>query len=172
MGNREDELQDFIEHNKEAFDSETPGDGVWENVSNALPAAKVFNWWMAASIVFFMTSGALTFHVVSMNANENKNNRNLALELEQIEMFYYEQISTKTALILDFEQEKSAKNAFQMEIQRLDAMYLVLKEAFDKKPSEKVLEAMTLNLVVRMNILNQVLSDIEDQDAESPGIAI
>ena len=48
-------------------------------------------------------------------------------------------------------------NGFTQDFKQLEAMYMILKEEMKSRPSEKVKDALVLNLLVRINLLNQQL---------------
>jgi hypothetical protein len=52
-------------------------------------------------------------------------------------------------------------NGFTQDFQQLEAMYLVLKEEMHTHPSQKVKDALVLNLLVRIDLLNQQLHSLE-----------
>ncbi|HEX5171206.1 MAG TPA: hypothetical protein VFW11_18645, partial [Cyclobacteriaceae bacterium] len=47
------------------------------------------------------------------------------------------------------------------DFRQLEAMYLVLKEEMKIRPSKKVKDALVLNLLVRIDLLNQQLHKLE-----------
>ena len=51
---------------------------------------------------------------------------------------------------------------FTQDFQKLDAMYQVLREEMKNHPSEKVKDALVLNLLVRIDLLNQQIKKLED----------
>ncbi|MDX1628888.1 MAG: hypothetical protein R3345_09335, partial [Fulvivirga sp.] len=52
---------------------------------------------------------------------------------------------------------------YELDLQKLDAMYEVLKEEFDKNPSKAVVDALILNLLVRIDILNKQLELLDHE---------
>ncbi len=56
--------------------------------------------------------------------------------------------------------------SFASDFQQLEAMYAVLQEEFQNRPSEKVKDAMILNLLVRINLLNKQLQEVEEKENE------
>jgi hypothetical protein len=74
-----------------------------------------------------------------------------------------EQIAMKESLIDDFRQTEGL-NGFTMDFKQLEAMYSVLKEEMKVRPSQKVKDALILNLLVRIDLLNQQLHKIETQE--------
>ncbi|MFN9500145.1 MAG: hypothetical protein ACK57K_02365, partial [Chryseotalea sp.] len=61
---------------------------------------------------------------------------------------------------------QSDLNGFTSDFQQLEAMYAVLQEEFQNRPSEKVKDAMILNLLVRINLLNKQLQEVEEKENE------
>jgi hypothetical protein len=52
-------------------------------------------------------------------------------------------------------------------------MYMVLKEEMEARPSRKVKDALVLNLLVRIDLLNQQLQKLDqhaDEDDETPAV--
>lgn len=81
-------------------------------------------------------------------------------EFKDVEEFYFRQISEKVEMIDEF-QKSEGLNGFTQDFQRLDAMYMVLKEEMKSSPSQKVQDALVLNLLVRIDLLNQQLHKLE-----------
>ena len=46
-------------------------------------------------------------------------------------------------------------------------MYLVLKDEMEKRPSKDVKDALVLNLLVRIDLLNQQLNKLDQADSAS-----
>ena len=86
-------------------------------------------------------------------------------EFTDVEQFYIEQISEKTALIEEFRRSEGL-NGFTNDFKQLEAMYLVLKEEMKTRPSQKVKDALVLNLLVRIDLLNQQLHKLESGEYE------
>lgn len=66
-------------------------------------------------------------------------------------------------------QESEGLNGFTHDFQQLEAMYLVLKEEMKVRPSQKVKDALVLNLLVRIDLLNQQLHRLEEREEEDGG---
>ncbi len=65
-------------------------------------------------------------------------------------------------MIDDF-QKNEGLNGFTHDFQQLEAMYMILKEEMKTSPSQKVKDALVLNLLVRINLLNQQLYKLEKE---------
>lgn len=158
-----DQLDDFIHQNRSAFDDKEPSPEVWKGieVSLGLPGTSWWNsvnLWRAAAIVFMVLSGYLLIPKAAGKA-ENA----LALkEFSDVESFYIQQISHKVELIDAFS-KNDGLNGFTHDFQQLEAMYLVLKEELKASPSKKVKDALVLNLLVRIDLLNQHLHRLEEE---------
>ena len=83
-------------------------------------------------------------------------------EFTDVEKFYVQQISEKVQLIDGFDKGEGF-NGFTIDFQQLEAMYNVLKEEMKVRPSQKVKDAMVLNLLVQIDLLNQHLHKLEKE---------
>lgn len=158
-----DQLEDFVRQNKEAFDDKEPSARVWSAISN-----KLFNvdslWnsltlWRAAAVVLL----GLCVYLLIPRLSENRE-KNLALtEFKDIETFYFSQIAEKVDQIEGYKGQEGM-NGFTSDFQQLEAMYHVLKEEMKTRPSQKVKDALVLNLLIRIDLLNQQLHKIDKEE--------
>ena len=161
-----DPLEDFIRENRDSFDNQEPSDALWPKIRKALPRTTVRLWdavgiWRAAAILFM----ALSAYLLIPKGKEHTGAQGgelSAAEFKDVEEFYFEQISEKVALIDDY-QRMDGLNGFTHDFQQLEAMYMVLKEEMKLRPSQKVRDAMVLNLLVRIDLLNQRLHKLETE---------
>ncbi|MEQ9593408.1 MAG: hypothetical protein RLN86_12445 [Cyclobacteriaceae bacterium] len=159
-----DSLKDFVNNNREAFDSKLPDNEVWDRIANSLPSRKVPLWdnlmvWRAAALILMTLSITLYFYKPSQEGNEQANQ--LRGEFSAIESYYIEEIAEKVALIDHFDGE-FAEDQFTQDLQKLDAMYQVLLDEMKVNPSEKVKDALILNILVRMDLLDQQIKKLEE----------
>ncbi|HEY4655171.1 MAG TPA: hypothetical protein VIH22_11695 [Cyclobacteriaceae bacterium] len=167
-------LEDFIRQNRDAFDDKKPDEKVWRGVASALPATRKPVWnnvsmWRAAAILFMALSVYLVLpdHVRVIGSDMETLN-----EFRDVEAFYFQQISDKVRLIDTYERSEGL-NGFTQDIHQLEAMYMVLKEEMEARPSRKVKDALVLNLLVRIDLLNQQLQKLDqhaDEDDETPAV--
>jgi len=160
-----DSLKDFIHQNRDGFDDKQPDEKVWKKIEATLPASKTISlWnsvslWRAAAAVFL---GLATYFFVTGNQSSLQK-REMAMlqgEFSDLEVYYSSEIAEKVSLIHRME-ESSESDAFTQDFQKLDAMYQVLKEQMKTQPTQKVKEALVLNLLVRIDLLNQLLHKLE-----------
>jgi hypothetical protein len=169
-----DRLEDFIKSNRDAFDDKEVPEAAWENIRKTLPA-RSSPWydnltvWRVAAMLFMALS---IYLLVPKFAGSSEGNKVAVNEFNDVEAFYNTQISQKVALIEEIS-GTSTTDEFTSDFQQLEAMYNVLKEELKTRPSKKVKDALVLNLLVRINLLNQQLhrletdSDTEDKPEES-----
>jgi hypothetical protein len=165
-----DRLKDFIDENRNAFDDKEPSEKVWNKVDKALFSASArtvwynsLTLWRAAAVIFMALS---IYLVVPKNQAEQKQiakDSEVALrEFTDVENFYVQQISEKVQLIDGFDRNEGM-NGFTKDFQQLEAMYNVLKEDMKLRPSQKVKDALVLNLLVQIDLLNQHLHKLEKE---------
>lgn len=158
-----DQLEDFIRSNREKFDDQQPSDRAWKNIEASVSFSKGGIWnsvsvWRAAAVIFMALSAYLLIPKTTLNTSHD-----VALkEFNDVESFYVKQISEKVELIDEF-QRNEGLNGFTQDFQQLEAMYMVLKEEMRTSPSQKVKDALVLNLLVRIDLLNQQLHKLEKE---------
>ncbi|MEQ8302113.1 MAG: hypothetical protein RIB47_01890 [Cyclobacteriaceae bacterium] len=159
-----DSLKDFVNNNRDAFDSKVPDNEVWDRIANSLPTRKVTLWdnlmvWRAAALILLTLSVTLYFYKPTQERNAQASQ--LRGEFSAIESYYIEEIAEKVALIDHFDGE-FAEDQFTQDLQKLDAMYQVLLDEMKVNPSEKVKDALILNILVRMDLLDQQIKKLEE----------
>lgn len=158
-----DQLEDFVRQNKEAFDDKEPSTRVWKSIREKLFSTETL-WnslvlWRAAAVVLL----GLCVYLWIPRFSEN-HERNIALtEFKDIEKFYFSQIADKVDQIEGYKGQEGM-NGFTSDFQQLEAMYHVLKEEMKTRPSQKVKDALVLNLLIRIDLLNQQLYKIDKEE--------
>jgi hypothetical protein len=159
-----DRLEEFMRENRAAFDDKEPSDKVWKNIKASLGSNRMGVWnslvlWRAAAIIFMVLCGYL---LIPKSAENSIAKDNTSSEFDDVEAFYIRQISEKVEMIDEF-QKSEGLNGFTHDFQQLEAMYMVLKEEMKTSPSQKVKDALVLNLLVRIDLLNQQLHKLEKE---------
>ncbi|MBX2966948.1 MAG: hypothetical protein KF845_12455 [Cyclobacteriaceae bacterium] len=155
-------LEEFVQANRQAFDDRKPSERVWKNVSRKLfgsqtSASLIF--WRAAAVFFMALSAYLLYPRLAPGAD----NQVALKELQDVEKFYFREIADKVEMIESYHGEPNL-NGFTNDFKQLEAMYEVLKEEMRIRPSKKVKEALVLNLLIRIDLLNQQLYKLDQQD--------
>jgi len=154
-----DELKDFIEQHRAEFDQKQPSKRVWHNIDKKIfgkQGLQPLRYWQAAAVFFF----AISIYFWLGNERPVVQSPTASKEFNDTEAFYVEQISEKIKMIHAV--NSSDLNGFTQDFKQLEAMYMVLKEEHNQHPSEKIKEAMILNLLVRINLLNQQLYKLDE----------
>ncbi len=161
-----DGLEEFIGRNREAFDDKEAPESVWNRISQNLNLTENRGWWnnlalwKAAAVIFMAAS---VYFALSGQSTPQHNPDELALnEFKDVEAFYISEISQKVELIESISGGEGAEDLTH-DFKQLEAMYLVLKEELRTHPSRKVKDALVLNLLVRINLLNQQLQKLEEE---------
>ena len=162
-----DQLDDFIRKNRPGFDDKEPSEKVWKNIQASMNFSSRGLWnsvvlWRAAAVVFMVISAYL---MVPKQILKPQASDLAASEFNDVEAFYFQQISEKVELIDGF-QRNDGLNGFTQDFKQLEAMYMILKEEMKSSPSQKVKDALVLNLLVRINLLNQQLSKLDKEYGE------
>lgn len=163
-----DSLKEFIDKHRLEFDHQEPSDSVWNKVKPNLPAKSISLWnnvilWRVAAMLFLSLSGYL--FVNNISTKPSKETAKLQGEFSDLESFYSEQIAEKVEFINNI-QNFNEVEAFAQDLEKLEAMYFVLREQMKANPTEKVKDALILNLLVRIDLLNQQIESLEDSKKE------
>lgn len=170
-----DSLKNFIKQHREEFDDKRPSDNAWTKIETRLPGKSLTLWsnvqvWRAAAILFLALSVYLMLSR-SINQSVGADRAKLQVEFNDLENFYNEQIADKVELISNI-QEFNDDDSFAQDLEKLDAMYQVLREQMKSHPSEKIKDALILNMLVRIDLLNQQIKSLEDSEKKSGDVSI
>lgn len=162
-----DQLEDFIRQNKVGFDDREPSDKNWRKIRNNLfKNSSVWNSvsvWRAAAVILL----GVCIYLAVPKLQDRRESAMALNEFRDIESFYISQIANKVDQLEDQRGPEGGLNGFTHDFKQLDAMYQVLKEEMKTHPSQKVRDALVLNLLVQIDLLNQQLHKIENGEEES-----
>lgn len=161
-----DSLKEFVDKNREAFDNKTPGENVWKKIEANLPRMKLASLWNSAALwriaaVLFMGVSVILFLSKQDQPVEKEMGYQLKGEFKDVESFYTDEIAKKVALIDDFG-GSFENDQFTQDFEKLDAMYQVLRDELIARPNEKLRDALILNILVRIDLLNQQIKKLEE----------
>ncbi len=162
-------LKSFIDRHREAFDDKIPEAHVWQRISSQLKPGRQVAWWNSLLLWRVAATLLLSLSVFLWSQREPADDRLVANQVRgeflDVESYYRQEIASKVALIDNFD-EAMEKNQFVQDFQKLDAMYQVLRDELQNRPSEKVKDALILNILVRIDLLNQQIKILEDAQAK------
>lgn len=171
-----DSLKDFVNQHRNEFDDKQPTEKTWSGIESQLVVGKKINlWsnvivWRVAAVIFLTLSAYL---LVSQNYIQSKgvDRAKLQVEFNDLENFYNGQIADKREMISTI-REFNDEDSFTQDFEKLDAMYQVLREQMKSHPSEKIKDALILNMLVRIDLLNQQIKKLEDAEKKSTEVTI
>ena len=161
-----DSLGKFIAENRDAFDAQNPPDNAWKKIETALPdSSRQIFWssvtvWRTAALVFFGLSAYLL-----ITKNYSRPNKQEIAEIQgfnDLEVYYSSQISEKMDMVHRYQSTTGlTEDEITQNLKKLEAMYLVLKDEMRRRPSQDVRDALVLNLLVRIDLINQQLHKLD-----------
>jgi hypothetical protein len=166
-----DSLKDFVDRNRVGFDNRQPQETAWKTIEKSLTGKSVSLWnsltiWRAAAILLLGLSGYLSF-VIQGNKSNKIETAQIKGEFKDLEIFYSNQIIEKRELVNQFQTETGlTEDEVTQNLQKLEAMYQVLKEEMETRPTQDVKDALVLNLLVRIDLLNQQLNKLDKRSTE------
>lgn len=178
-----DLLEDYIDNNKESFDSDFPSLKAWTDIERQLPPdktiqkPKVSNSWkvmkIAAAVALLLVSGmAIGWHF-GTSQNQIKSLADISPEMEEMEQFYQKQIeSGKAQLVSLGYQDEDVFN----DLDQLEAVFKDLKTEVSNSPStrdEALINTLIENYKTRIAILERVFrklkNDYSIEDSQKNG---
>lgn len=163
-----DQLENFISQNRPAFDDQEPSEKVWTNIRKNLFRTSLWNSivvWRAAAVLLL----GLCIYLAIPRITDQYDQTLVLNEFNDVESFYISQISEKVNLIKESRGQETGMNGFTHDFKQLEAMYQVLKEEMKTRPSQKVKDALVLNLLIRIDLLNQQLHKIDEGEKPAKG---
>jgi hypothetical protein len=176
-----DKLKELIEQHRDEFDEFEPSDEVWANISFQLkqeqsqPKPKHVFWraWparlgMAASVTaLLMVAGVATFRwgqssvqtPVAAVAEVNTSKSQLA----EVEKYYAQMIAQKQNQLSQYDLKTlGLEGESDFKMAELDSAYVVLRQELATNPDQqKIIDAMTRNLQMRMFVLSRQLEVLQ-----------
>jgi hypothetical protein len=163
------QLEDFVNENRDSFDTELPSDKLWGEIEQKLDAKtrnpfynKRILWAVAAILVMALIS---TFMLEKNEKRIESIGQAIDPEMQELfetEAYYSSMVSGKMSEI-----EKcylvypELKSDIESDLKELDTMYRELKNDLnDNLYTREVIEAMIQNNRIRLELVNRVLNQI------------
>ncbi len=160
---KKDALEKLVSAHRDEFDNRTPSQGVWERISRAVfEGSEKSLWnsvglWRAAAVLLM---GVTVFLYFGKQSGLPIRAASSSQEFNDVESFYSAQIMEKAALISN--EGLFVDDSFTQDLQKLEAMYAVMADEMKRHPSEKVKDALVLNMLVRIDLMNQQIQKLEE----------
>src|SRR5262249_887621 len=114
----------------------------------------------AAALILF---GLSAYLLTTRNyAHPNKQEIAEIQGFNDLETYYSSQISEKLDMVHRYQSTTGlTEDEITQNLKKLEAMYLVLKDEMKRRPSQDVRDALVLNLLVRIDLINQQLNKLD-----------
>jgi len=174
--NMKDNLEQFIQDNRQEFDREIPSLKVWAAIDKELntdpeekPVGKTRSmWryaWIAASVALLLASGAFIGIQMTGEQSEIASLSDVSTEYAEMEVYYQKQIQEKVALLARYDDQTVTKDLEQVD-EFMKELQQELKEA-PKGNEEIIINAMIDNYQTKVNILERVLERIQSSNRKN-----
>lgn len=164
-------MEEFFKKHRAEFDDQVPGNHVWDGIRHSMrQASGNIIYWKVAAVFFFCCSAWLLYSGQTGSNGIKENNLMAQSSLKNIEDFYAVKINQRESWLRGYEQDFASVST---EYQRLTAMYEVLKLAWEKNPGDELRDAMALNLILRLDMLDRLTESgfqVQAQKANSAGL--
>jgi len=178
---KKDDLEQFVEKNRNDFDSEAVPMGNWEAICEKLsekeqknPPLLVIrnqNWkryfGIAASVILLISVGAFGgIYYSRTNQMENEIASKINPEYNDTENFYIRKVSYKLNELSKFQQNNEVKN----DLDQIDLFIQELKKELlvaPKNSKEQIVKNMIANYQIKLDILDKVLQHVQNNQQDS-----
>jgi hypothetical protein len=173
---KKDKLEQFVKNHAEEFDSFDPPAMVWDSIEKELPVRMQtpvrkfwpYAWKAAAAILIFASAWLLNDYTDQIKTSErNSSNKATAAspeltELSEAEAYYTTQISSKQAELAQYaKRHPEIIEDLKKEFSEMDKTKAELKkDLVESNSDEKVIEAIILSYRVKLEILDQMLTEL------------
>ena len=147
-----DKIQSFIEDHRKGLDHLEPRESTRDAVLGSLRPGWIVPIlaWKIAAMVFFAATVYLSLRTVPVESNgQVVNGRNF----NEIEQFYQAELTRREEWL-----QTSEGVSGNPELIQLQSMYDVLREQWVQSPTDRLEDAMTLNLIVRVKRMDELIS--------------
>lgn len=172
-----DPLARFIDENRESFDSEHPGLGVWSRIEQTLPTAErkrsartmtVSVWRVAAAVVLLLVAGGIAgsqFGGPTLEEQRMAALQEVAPEFPEAQAFYEREIATKYGQLTQL--DGAAQDKVKADLAEIDQAMQELRTELLEAPQEDR-AAIVQNLIdtyqLKIEILERILTRISTDD--------
>lgn len=165
-----DELEKFILDNKSSFNEDRPSPKIWENIDQILTEknkpqrSRFYLMKIAASVLFILAVGIGIGHYASNDSNDNfyAEVSQYDENFKETEIYYNQKVDNRLKAL--------EKYNVKPNIAELDLIYKELRNEFEtvqNKNKEQLVNAMIENYKTRLDILELILSRMEESETDT-----
>ncbi len=172
-----DPLEDFIRDNRDAFDTEYPGLGIWNQIERQLPAQpkglqrrlQAPIWRVAAAVVLLLFAGGIIGRQLGMQAMEEQQAaviQQLAPDFPELERYYEQEIRQRYAQLTHYE----ATPNIEQDLQAIDREMDKLRKDLLAAPVEErafIVENLINSYRLKLQILERILTRLRAAETQT-----
>lgn len=171
-----DKLEQFIRDHRDEFDEFDPDPALFHKFKGRQPLLHRINWnnvaWKAAAVIIIFV-GSYFFHdymsrkpagnLAAENMQESEESTEIVRMLIEAEAYYSALIDSRKEEFYHLTVEKNhLRQEINYELVELDSVYAELRRDLkDNAANQEVIEAMIQNYRIKLDILEDVLSQLE-----------
>lgn len=176
-----DKLEQFILDNRDGFDDMSPSPESWDKVKSNIKPVRQINWTsrlvrIAAAVVIFVSSYIFIDYTLNSYSDTELQAGDNTLEmyenipvLVEARAYYSSQINQMENEVYRLAGTDSPiSNDIKIEFEELDEVFNELKtDLKDDAANEEVIEAMIQNYRIKLQILEEILSQLKNADEQN-----
>jgi len=181
----DDKLEQFVRNHSKDFNSLEPPVMAWDAIEKELPQPRVNSlrklwpamWKVAAAILIFTSAWLINDYMDSQQrytagTSKSQSKEIVLPELQDAEAYYTSQINSKQAELAAYaKQNPEIIEDLKKEFLEMDKTKAELKKDLsESNADEKVIEAIILSYRVKLEILDQMLTELRKSKTESKPI--
>ena len=171
-----DQLEKFIQNNKESFDDQVPSKDLWSRIETETGLTRKFRIQpyisgIAATLLVVVGIG-VAISVLNTNNNADESQTGLNTEVNEAALYYETQINQKKSEIYELTaNHPDVREGLNQDLAMLDsAMTDIKNDLKDNVANEEVIEAMIQNYRLKLQILEDILSYVSDENTDTPKV--
>ena len=177
-----DKLKSFIQSHKEDFESDVPGNQVWESIAKefdpnedkeikVIPIKRFYS--LVASIVIVFGLG-IVYLYTSINDNtevvenekpelkiEELSFASLSNDLAEVENYYITEVNDKLEMLKSYEVDEEILEEVNLLSEEFDRLKVEMGQSVDP---QLIVEAMIENYRLRLDILEDLLNELKQEN--------
>lgn len=169
-----DRLEKFMQKNRESFDDHVPSKELWSRIeAETAPKKRITLIPLiskVAAVLIIVLGVGLGINTLIKNNSSGSESAELSTEAMEAAIYYESQINKKRSQIYELTASvPEVRNGLDEDLALLDsAMNDIKKDLNDNIANEEVLEAMIQNYRLKLQILEDIFSYVNEEDIDTP----
>ncbi len=162
----QDQLEDFVRKNQDAFNQAVPDSKLWDGVEKAIQEPpKVRKLWkvtkFAAAVLFLLLVGVVVgMYLANQQMSNQQAEYNLPEDYKETQVYYTQKINLSLKKLENYQRDETLEKDLQELDQYEKELKKALKESTNKEP---IVQAMIENYQTKIQILERVIERLDRQ---------